>query len=529
MRSGKWRFSPWYRARVSWKPEVDEIERRRARAREQGGPEAVARQHEKGRLSVRERVQALVDPGSFREYGEVAGHGEPGAEGFTPANLVVGLARVDGRPCVVAGDDFTLRGGAYGPAGLRKAQFADELAIRRRVPLVRLLEGGGASVEGASGVRGRSGYDLVSDSPLNRLCVEALASVPVVCAALGPVAGFPAARLVASHFSLMTRKTAQVLTAGPLLVERALGRRVTKEELGGAEVHLRSGVVDNGADDEADAFRQIRSFLGYLPSHVGEAPPVRPADDPADRREEELLSLVPRSRRRAYKMRRLVELVVDPGSFFETSPLYGRSQITGLARLAGHPVGVLANDCHHEGGAMTARGARKVRRWVETCDAFHLPVVSFVDEPGFMIGTEAEREATIRFGMEAIFAVAQSRVPWLAVVVRKAFGVAVGAHVGPRATVLAWPSAESGALPVEGGVTLAFRREIAAAPDPEARRRELEEELAAAQSIFPRAGDFGVHDLIDPRETRPRGCAWVEEVQGELHAQLGPRAWSARP
>ncbi|HTY19127.1 MAG TPA: carboxyl transferase domain-containing protein [Myxococcota bacterium] len=518
---------------MSWKPESDEIERRRAAAREQGGADAVAKQHARGRLTVRERIGALVDAESFREHGEVAGQVEVGADGrerFTPANVVVGTARIDARPVVVAGDDFTIRGGSYSPAGLRKGIYGDELAVRRRIPLVRLLEGGGASVAGATGVRGRSGYDWVAASPLNLLCMEALATVPVVCVALGPVAGFPAARLVASHLSIMTRG-AQVLTGGPALVERATGRAVSKEELGGAQVHLRSGVVDNLAEDEADAWRQVKAFLGYLPSNAGEAPPRFDGGDPPGRREEELVSLVPRERRRAYKVRRAIEAVVDRGSFFEMGALYGRSQVTGLARLAGRPVGVLANDCHHEGGSMTADGARKVRRFAELCDGMSLPIVSLVDEPGFWIGPEAERAGTIRFGMEAMFAVLQTEVPWAAVVMRRAFGVALGIHLGPSPTVIAWPSAQSGSMPVEGGVELAYGREIAAAPDPEARRRELEEELAAAQSVFPRAEDFGVHHLIDPRDTRPVLCDWLDEIEPRLR-QLplrGPRRYGPRP
>jgi acetyl-CoA carboxylase carboxyltransferase component len=518
---------------VSWQDEIDAIERRRALAREQGGAEAVARQHERGRLAVRERIGALADKESFREYGETAGSAElgPGGElqAFTPTNLVMGTARIDGRPVVIAGDDFTIRGGAYGQAGLKKGQYADALAVRRRVPLVRLLEGGGASVSGSYEQRGRSGYDLTAPSPLNLLALEALATVPVACAALGPCAGFPAGRLVASHFSVMTRDTAQVLTGGPALVERALGVKVSKEELGGAAVHLRSGVVDNGADDEADALAQIRRFLSYLPSNVWELAPVAPCDDPADRAEPELLAILPRNPRQAYKVRRIVEGVVDRGSFFELAALYGRSQVVGLARLRGQPVGVLANDCMQQGGAMTAAGARKLRRFVETCDAFHLPIVSLVDEPGFMIGPEAERAATIRFGMEALFAVQQVRVPWISVVLRKSYGVAQGIHYGPGATVVAWPSMQSGALPVEGGVALAFGREIEAAPDPAARRRELEAEMTAAQSVFPRAEDFGVHDLIDPRRTRAVLCAWIDEIHTELRQLTGPRAYSMRP
>ncbi|MGH0037348.1 MAG: acyl-CoA carboxylase subunit beta [Myxococcota bacterium] len=520
---------------MSWKPETDGIERRRASARRHGGEEAVRRQHERGRGTVRERIDALVDRDSFHEHGPIAGESELDEDGalrsFTPANTVVGTARVDGRRIVVAGDDFTLRGAAYSPVGLKKGLYADELAVRRRLPLVRLLEAGGASITGAGSTRGRSGYDMTAPPSLNLLCLEALRSVPVVCAALGPVAGFPAGRLVAAHFSVMTKHTSQVLTGGPVLVQRALGLDLSKDELGGAAVHARSGVVDNVADDETDVMRQIRRFLSYLPSHAWEAPPEFDVDDPASRAEEELLEVVPRNPRRAYKVRRVIECVVDRASFFEMGALHGRSQVTGLARLAGRPVGVVANDPIHHGGSMTADGARKIRRFVELCDLFHLPVLSFVDEPGFAIGPDAEKAATIRHGMEAMFAVLQTRVPWFAVLLRRSFGVAQGIHLGRDSTVVAWPSAQSGALPVESGVALAFRKEIEAAADPEARRRELEDEMASAQSAFPRAEEFGVHDLIDPRETRPAACAWLDEVtpQLALQASEGPPAYSLRP
>lgn len=518
---------------MSWRDEVEELERRRALGREQGGAEAVERQHARGRLTVRERIAALADKDSFREYGDAAGTAEVDdagrAQRFTATNLVMGTGRVDGRPVVIGGDDFTIRGGAYSAAGLKKGQFADALAIQRKLPLVRLLEGGGASVSGSYSQRGRSGYDLTSPSAMNLLAMEALASVPVVCAALGPCAGFPAGRLVSSHFSLMTRGTAQVLTGGPALVARALGESHDKEALGGAEVHLRSGVVDNGADDEEEVWRLIRRFLSYLPANVWEPAPRHECSDPPGREDAELLDALPRNARRAYKVRPLIERIVDRGSFFELTPLFGRSQVTGFARLGGQPVGVLANDCMHSGGSMTADGARKVRRFVETCDTFHLPIVSFVDEPGFMIGSEAERAATIRFGMEALFAVQQTQVPWLAVVLRKSYGVAQGIHYGPGCTVIAWPSMMSGALPVESGVALAFGREIEAAPDPAARRRELETEMAEAHSVFPRAEDFGVHDLIDPRRTRPVLCEWALEIQTSLRLLSGPRSYSPRP
>ena len=518
---------------MSWKREVDGIEERRRRAAEHGGTEAVARQHERGRLTIRERIDGLVDADSFREQGPIAGSSETGENGelrsFSPANYVLGVARIDGRPCVVGGEDFTQRGGSPSPAGLRKSVYAEELACRYRLPLVRFLEGAGGSVARGGSKQPRSAGDPVYAPHRFRSIARVMASVPVVSAAAGAVAGFPAARLVASHLAVMTRTTAQILIGGPALVERAMGERVTKEELGGAAVHERSGVVDNVVEDEQAVFALIRAFLSYLPTHVWELPPRTESADDRDRAEEELLSIVPRNRRQVYDMRQLMGLVVDRGSMLELTPGYGRSQITALARVDGQPVGVLANDPRRYAGAMSAHGARKVRRFVELCDTFHLPIVSLVDEPGFMIGSAAERAGTIRFGAEALFAVVQSTVPWVAVVVRKAYGVAAAAHFAPGAHVLAWPSAESGALPLEGGVAVAFGREIAAAPDPEARRRELEESFEAARSPFARGESFSVHDLIDPRRTRPALCDWIEWIQPRLCEHVGPHSYTLRP
>jgi len=518
---------------MSWKSEVDGIEERRRRAAELGGAEAVAAQRERDRLTVRDRIDRLLDAGSFREQGPIAGHSETDENGalrsFTPANYVLGLGRVDGRPCVVGGEDFTQRGGSPSPAGLRKSVFAETLAVRYRLPLLRFLEGAGGSVTGTGGKGSRSLGDPVFSPPRFRSIMEAMATAPVVSAALGAVAGFPAARLVASHFSVMTRHTAQVLIGGPALVERALGKRLTKDELGGAKVHMRSGVVDNIAEDEEDALRLIRRFLSYLPTNVWQLPPGVDSEDPPERAEEALLEIIPRDRRKIYDARRLVQLVVDRESLFELTPGFGRSQITGLARLAGRAIGVLANDTRFYAGAMTAHGAQKVRRFVDLCDTFHLPIVSFVDEPGFMIGLDAERAATIRHGTAALFAVQQSSVPWASVIVRKAYGVAAAAHFGPEGLVLSWPSAEGGALPIEGGVAVAFRREIAAAEDPAALRAELEEEFAARRTPFPRAESFSVNDLIDPRQTRRMLCDWMEWTESPLRQQLGPRSYTFRP
>ncbi|MEM7410748.1 MAG: carboxyl transferase domain-containing protein [Myxococcota bacterium] len=521
---------------MSWEPEVDAIRERRRRALELGGTEAVAKQHALGRWTVRERIDALVDAGSFREQGPIAGHAELDERGqlrdFAPANYVLGSARIESRPCVVGGEDFTQRGGSPSPAGLRKSVFAEDLALRQRVPLIRLLQGGGGSVAGTRGKgpkRGGGGEGMASARHRFKSIADCMAQAPVVSAALGAVAGLPAARLVASHFAVMTKDTSQVLVAGPALVERALGEKRDKETLGGAKVHARSGVVDYVAKDEAETFEVIRRFLSYLPTNVWESAPRVACDDDPNRIEESLLGWIPRDRRKIYDARKLVRSVVDRDSTLELGAGYGRSQVTLLARLAGQPVGVWANDPRFYAGSMTADGARKVRRFVELCDSFGLPVVAFVDEPGFMIGSDAEQAGTIRYGAEAMFAVVQSTVPWASVIVRKTYGVAAAAHFAPDARIYAWPSAEGGALPIEGGVAVAFRREIENAPDPDARRRELEAQFAQARSPFPRAEGFGVHDLLDPRETRPHLCGWVEEIQTALAVERGPRSYPLRP
>ncbi len=517
---------------MSWKPEAERIDRQRQLAKQHGGEAAVEIHHQKGRMTIRERIDALIDPGTFREQGPIAGHSELDESGewrgFTPANYVLGIGDIDGRPCVVGGEDFTQSGGSPTPAGLRKSVYAEELACQYRLPLVRLLEGGGGSVRGAGKQGRQAGGDPVFATPRFASVARALTIAPVASAAMGPVAGLPAARLVASHYAVMSRATAQVMVAGPAVVERGLGEKLTKRELGGADVHAASGVVDGVTDDERGAVDAIRCFLSYLPANVDNLPPVWSNVDPVDRCDEELLEIVPRNRRHAYDIRQLIRHVVDRDSFFELTPGYGPSQVTALARLNGQPVGVLGNDPRHHAGSMDATGAQKYRRFVELCDTFHLPVVSFVDEPGFMIGSDAERAGTIRYGTAAICSVMQSEIPWASILVRRAFGVAAAAHFAAGSYVLAWPSSETGALPAEGGVAIAFKREIEAAEDPEAMRRELEARIAAAASPFPRAEGFAVHDLIDPRRTRPMLIRWIELVQPLLQRQLGARAYGYR-
>ncbi len=517
---------------MSWEAEIKELERRRYLAKQQGGSEGIAKQHAKGRLTIRERIDALLDPDSFREHGRataspVYDDNDELVE-YAPANYVVGFGKIDERRVVVGGEDFTLKGGSPNAAGLRKSVYAEHLAVQYRVPLVRMLEGGGGSVKGSAKKGGTVGEPVFTE-PRFKIIADAMSEVPVISGAMGAVAGFPAGRLVASHFSVMTRHTAQILIGGPALVERALGVKMSKDELGGAQVHASSGIVDNLAEDEYDAFAQIRRYLSYLPSSVYERTPRYDSDDPVERMEQALLDIVPRESNTPFDMRAIVNMVMDTGSFFEIGATYGPSQICGLARLNGQPVGVLANDCRFYAGAMTAEAAQKYRRFVETCDTFHLPIVNFVDQPGFMIGPESEQAGTIRYGMAAVAAAAQATVPWAVIQVHKGFGVATAAHYAPGAYVLAWPSVESGALPLEGGVAVAFHREIAAAENPEAKRKEYEDRLREGRSPFPRAESFAVHELIDPRETRPLLCEWVDWIQPQLDTLVGPVRFGMRP
>ena len=520
---------------MSWQDSIDKIIQRRKLAAQQGGPEGVAKQHERGKLTVRERIDTLLDDGSFREHGRIAGGALLDDDGeikeFTPANYIVGFGNIAQRRVVVGGEDFTLKGGSPNAAGLRKSGYAEHLAVKYKTPLVRLLEGGGGSVaSGDSDPRKPKTVGTpVFDEPRFKIIAEAMGTVPVVSAALGSVAGFPAGRLVASHFSVMTRATSQIMIGGPALVKRALGRSLTKEELGGVAVHAKSGIVDNVAENEEDAFAQIRAFLSYMPQHVWERAPRRNCDDPTDRCADELLSIVPHNRRHSFDMGRVIELVADQGSFFQTMHDYGPSLIVGFARINGQSVGVTANDCRHLAGAMTAEAAQKMRRMIELCDTFHLPLVNFIDEPGFMIGPDSEADGTIRYGMAAVSAAATAAIPWASIRVHKSFGVAGAAHYGPDAYVLDWPSAESGALPLEGGVAVAYGREIAAAADPDAKRKELEERLVAARNPYGSAESFAVHDMIDPRETRPMLCDWIDWIQPRLDSLLGATGFMMRP
>ncbi|HZR13799.1 MAG TPA: carboxyl transferase domain-containing protein [Acidimicrobiia bacterium] len=515
---------------MTWEPELDELRRREAMVREMGGEEKVAKHHAAGKLTVRERIDHLLDPGSFHEVGALTGKAtyEDGRLiELTAANFVMGRGRIDGRPVVVGGDDFTVRGGAADASIFQKQVHAERMANELRLPIVRLVDGsgGGGSVKSLE----QMSRSYVPFNPGWEWVVDNLSTVPVVAMALGSVAGLGAARVVTSHYSLMVRGTSQVFVAGPPVVAR-LGEDVDKETLGGADVHGRNGVVDDVADSEDDAFARARRFLSYLPSSVYDvASRASHVGDAHDRRDESLLSAIPRDPRKVYDARKIIASVVDRGSFFEIGRGYGRSAITGLARLDGWPVALLAGDPYFYGAGWTADAAQKVTRFVDLADTFHLPVVHLVDNPGFVIGTAAERAATIRHGARALAAIHQATVPWCSVILRKVYGVAGAAHQNASRLSyrFAWPSGDWGSLPLAGGIEAAYKAQLDTAEDRDAMLADIERRLNASRSPFRTAEAFLVEEIVDPRDTRPLLCEFAE-----LAAPLrepGRRARGLRP
>lgn len=499
-----------------------------------GGVDKVKRQHDQGRLTVRERIEGLTDKGSFHEIGAVSGIGEYDSSGelqkLTPANCVFGRARVDGRTVVVVGDDFTVRGGSADASISAKPLMAEEMAHDFRLPIVRIIEGsgGGGSVKtietkGAANLPGGIG-----GTRWYRFTIENLSRVPVVALGLGSVAGLGAARLAASHYSIMTRKSA-MFVAGPPVV-KALGQDLSKEELGGADIQTRAGAVDHAVDTEEEAFACARRFLSYLPSSVYELPPTLPCTDNPERSEEALMNAVPRNRKQVYKMRPIIESVVDKGSFFEIAKNFGKPLIVGLARLEGRAVMVLASDSFHYGGSWTADACQKVVRWVDFAETFHLPIVYLMDCPGFMIGLDAEKAATIRHGVRAMAAVNQTTVPWCTVILRNAFGVAGVVHQpADRFSIrYAWPSAYWGSLPLEGGIEAAYRADIDAAEDKAAKLEEIQGRLNKLRSPFRSAEKFWVEEIIDPRKTRSLLCEFARLAE-PLRKAGPPENFSIRP
>jgi acetyl-CoA carboxylase carboxyltransferase component len=525
------------RGRADWQAELDELRLRERLAKAMGGQDKVKRQHDGGRLTIRERIDRLIDPGSLREIGTVAGVADYDAAGnlrsFTPSNRLSGRATIAGRPVIVSGDDFTVRGGSADATIPEKTVIAEQMANELRMPIIRIVEGsgGGGSVKTIEttgranlpgGLGGSSGrYHYLTDN---------LGLVPVVALGLGSVAGLGAAQVAASHYSLMTKSTSAMFVAGPPVVARIGDKQnLEKQQLGGWEIQCAAGAIDDAVDTEEEAFERVRRFLSYLPSSVFEVSARGPRTDPPSRREEGLFTAIPRDRSQPYKMRPIIEALFDRDSFFEMGRHFGRPVITGFARLDGLPVAVLASDPFHMGGAWTADACQKVVRAVDLAETFHLPIVHLVDCPGFMIGIEAERAATIRHGVRAMAAINQSTVPWCSIIIRNVFGVAGAAHVpaGRLALRYAWLSAWWGSLPLEGGIEAAYRAEVDAAEDKRAKLAEIEARLNALRSPFRTAEAFWVEEIIDPRDTRPLLCEFANLA--EPLRTPGRRAFGMRP
>ena len=557
------------RGENTWGPVLDDVATLEKLAHERLAPGStdpgVVRQRKRNKLTCRERIDLLLDDGSFREIGSIAGfasYDEFGdIDAFTPANMVGGHGQIDERPAIVCADDFTSRGGHSDGAIGAKSTYLDRLSIELQMPSIRLLDGssGGGSVASMVPKQKESGESTAKESSGaikagrprvsggggsflpghlgSSMYARQLATVPVVNMLLGSVVGLGAAKAVLGHFSVMVRDTAQLFVAGPPVVSHAMGYDVTKEDLGDWRIHCRNGSVDNLAESEEEAVAMTRQFLSYLPSSVYGSPTVLAPStaDPADRRDDELFTIVPRNRTTTFDIRRAIALLADKDSFFEIGALWGSDQVVGFARFNGHPVGVVASDSRHiNGGALTADGCDKLTRHLDLCDLFHVPVVNLVDNPGFAVGIEHEINSTIRKGATWMIAAAQSTMPMFTVLMRRSFGVAGNNYATPRSNAtmrVAWPAADAGGIPPEGGIEAAYKRQLAEAEDPAALRAELNARIESARGPVGPLNRFELEEMVDPRDTRRLICEWLPTAYRlvNLPTNLGPRPLDYRP
>ena len=486
------------------------------------------RQKQAGKLWVRERVEQLFDAGSVREVGSAAGsvewkqldalREEPKA--FTPSNNVQGFGKLRGREVVFTADDFSLRAGHADGAIWAKTMYLEKLAVALKLPIVKLVDGssGGGSVstirsEGFSYVPPFHGMDSIMKQ-LN-------GGIPNLGAVLGPAIGLGAARVVSCHFSVMAADIGSLFNAGPKVVAGATFEEdLSLSDLGGPGVHCTNGTIDNLAADEMGAFEQLRTVLGCLPNCGTRVPPVGETQDPVDRRCEDLRSIIPRRRERMYDSRRLISGVVDEGSFFEIGSLWGRTAIVGLARLGGKPIGIIANNAEVLSGALDAAGSQKILRHLKFCDVFNLPIVQFVDVPGYAIGTVAEKQATMRWGVELTKTYYTTTVPIFSVIVRKAYGVAGSLMLDARDPHMrvGWPSGEWGSLPLDGGIDVGHSAELRKIEKEQgvdarkARYKELDEEYRRLMNPVRTANHFNIEEIIDPADTRALVERWARHM-----------------
>ncbi|HET8568283.1 MAG TPA: acyl-CoA carboxylase subunit beta [Candidatus Limnocylindria bacterium] len=498
----------------------DRLERLRAETAQGGGQERIDQQHAKGKLTARERLDLLLDEGSFNEIDRFArsrpNEGSPGDERFLGDGVVTGFGRIDGRLVYVFSQDFTVYGGSLGEAHAAKIVKVMDLATRSGAPIIGLNDSGGARIQ--EGVVSLGGY-----ADIFQRNVWASGVIPQLSAIMGPCAGGAVYSPAITDLVVMVRGTAYMFVTGPNVVRAVTHEEVTQEDLGGADVHAqRSGVAHFETDDEVACLALLRRIVGYLPSNNLDPVPVVPTEDPAGREDRELDAVVPEQPTKPYDMRDVVRRIVDDGAFLEVHEGWARNLICAFARLDGGTVGIVAQQPMVLAGVLDIDASTKGARFVRFCDAFNIPLVTFVDVPGFLPGVAQEHGGIIRNGAKLLYAFAEATVPKLTVITRKAYGgaydVMSSKHIGGDVN-LAWPSAEIAVMGPEGAVNILYRDELAAATDPDARRAELVREYTEryAHPYIAAARGY-VDDVIEPHETRPRLIAALRALAGKRAA-----------
>jgi acetyl-CoA carboxylase carboxyltransferase component len=499
------------------RPLVEDLHARRAKARLGGGQERIDRQHAAGKLTARERLDLLIDEGTFTELGIHARihYSVRGLEGKEAAadGVITGYGKVDGRMVAVCAYDFTVMAGSMGLTGEMKVARLRELALTKRIPFVWLLDSAGARIQEAVGSL------FAGSGHLFREEVIMSGVVPQVAALMGPCAAGTAYIPGLADFVPMVKGRGSMALAGPHLVRAAIGEDVTQEELGGSRVHCRkSGVGDLEVASDEECIERIKEYLSYMPSHCEEPPPVMECDDPINRGDEELLDVLPESNRKPYDMYEVISRIVDHGSWLDMKPQFARTIITCFARMGGRPVGIVANQPRQLGGILDNDSADKAARFVNLCNAYGIPLVFLMDVPGFMVGTKVEEAGIIRHGAKMLYAVANATVPKITVVIRKAYGagyyVMNGRAYEPD-LIVAWPSAEISVMGAEGAVEIVMRKQVEEADDPAAKKAELIEAYRRIIDVYIAAGNDMIDDVIDPRETRPTIIKALEMAQGK--------------
>ncbi|MCB0827974.1 MAG: acyl-CoA carboxylase subunit beta [Solirubrobacterales bacterium] len=484
---------------------TEQLHERRARAKLGGGLEKVKLQHERGKLTARERLDLLVDPGTFTEIG-IQGRphfSHPSMKGKeAPADgVITGWGDVDGRTCAIVAYDFTVMAGSMGQTGETKVSRMREMAKQKRMPLIWLLDSAGGRIQEAAGSL------FAGTGHLFREEVEMSGLVPMVAAMMGPCAAGTAYIPGLSDFVPMVVGQGAMALAGSHLVKAVTGEDIDIEDLGGAKVHCRkSGVGDLEVKDDPECIEAVKKYLSYFPSNCEQKPPEIETADPVDRGSDRLLELIPESPRTPYDMYEVISEIVDDGDYFEIKPKFARSLITCFARFGGQPVGVVANQPKQLGGILDVDSADKAARFINLCDAFSIPLVFLQDVPGFMVGSKVEQQGIIRHGAKMLYAVSRATVPKITVLVRKAYGagyyVMCGRAYEPD-LIVAWPGAEISVMGPEGAVNIIGRSAIEAADDPEATREAMLNAVRQQIDPYIAAGNAMIDDIIDPRETRP--------------------------